>query len=172
MTSPSPTEGRDVRWLDLDERAAWLALVRFMTKLPPALDAQLERDSGLNYFEYIVMAMLSEAPGRTLGMSQLASLTNASLSRLSHVAKRLEKIGLVRREPDELDGRTTNATLTDHGMGAVVAAAPGHVTAVRELVFDALSSTQVKQLHAALEGVLKRVDPGGRSDPFAAPTGS
>ena len=167
MNGRSPTVGDEPRWLDPDERAAWLALSRFMTKLPPALDAQLERDSGLNYFEYIVMAMLSEAPARTVRMSQLASLTNASLSRLSHVAKRLEGLGLVRRQQDQLDGRSTNATLTDAGMEAVVAAAPGHVTAVRELVFDALSRSQVKQLQAALEGILTRVDPGGRSDPFA-----
>ena len=60
-------------------------------------------------------------------------------------------------DPDEIDA----------GMEAVVAAAPGHVTAVRELVFDALSRSQVKQLQAALEGILTRVDPGGRSDPFA-----
>ena len=172
MNSPSSTVDDDARWLNPDERAAWLAFSRFMTKLPPALDAQLERDSGLNYFEYIVMAMLSEAPDRTLRMTQLASLTNASLSRLSHVAKRLETIGLVRREPDELDGRSTKATLTESGMRSIVAAAPGHVTAVRELVFDALSATQVKQVRAALEGILDSVDPGGRSDPFATPTDS
>ena len=156
----------DTRWLDADERAAWLSLARFMTRLPPALDAQLERDAGLNYFEYLFMAMLSEAPGRTLRMTQLASLTNASLSRLSHVAKRLEKLSLVRREQDELDGRSTKATLTDEGLAAVVAAAPGHVSAVRELVFDALSPVQVRQLRKTLEDILTLVDPGGSSDPF------
>ena len=164
---PSRPPEEETRWLNEEERAAWLALARLMAKLPPALDAQLEREAGLNYFEYLVMAMLSEHPQRVLRMSQLAGFTNASLSRLSHVVKRLEGAGYVRREPDELDGRTTRAVLTDAGMAAVVAAAPGHVTAVRELVFDSLSVTQVRQLRAALDDVLTRVDPGGMPDLFS-----
>jgi DNA-binding MarR family transcriptional regulator len=152
------------RWLTADERATWLAIARFMVKLPRALDTQLERDAGLSYFEYIVMAMLSEQSDRSLRMSQLAAFTNASLSRLSHVAKRLEGAGLVRREPDADDGRSVKAVLTDEGMASVVAAAPGHVTAVRELVFDPLTDAQVTDLRTALEAVLERIDPGGAWD--------
>ena len=89
-----PAAEPSTRWLDAEERAAWLSLSRTIVKLPSALDAQLERDADLNYFEYLVMAMLSEQETRTLRMSQLAALSNASLSRLSHVAKRLENAGV------------------------------------------------------------------------------
>ena len=150
------------RWLSPDERTAWLSLVGVMVKLPAALDAQLQRDSGLSYFEYLVLAMLSEQPNRLMRMSELAAAINASLSRLSHIAKRLEGPGFITRQPDSVDGRYTNAVLTDAGMAAVVAAAPGHVTAVRSLVFDALTLDQMREMREADERILAKVDPGGR----------
>lgn len=162
---PPPTDQQGPRWLDPDERLVWLGLVRLMTKLPSALDAQLGRDADLNYFEYLVMAVLSEREDRTLRMSQLAYLTNASLSRLSHVAKRLEVRGFVQRHPDPDDGRFTRAVLTDAGMAKVEESAPGHVRAVRELVFDALTPDQQQQLHEAVDAVVARVDPGNTTWP-------
>ena len=165
----APPDRPATRWLDPEERAAWLSLARIIVKLPSVLDAQLERDADLNYFEYLVMAMLSEQETRTLRMSQLAALSNASLSRLSHVAKRLENRGFLHREPDPDDGRFTRATLTPAGVDKVVASAPGHVTAVRELVFDAVSPTQLRQLREAIDAILTRVDPGNSSWPTPPP---
>jgi DNA-binding MarR family transcriptional regulator len=153
------------RWLDDEERAAWLGLVRLMTKLPPALDAQLQRDAGVSFFEYSVLAMLSEQPDRTLRMSHLATLTTASLSRLSHVAKRLEANGLMRRALDPGDGRCTNEILTDAGLELVTRTAPAHVTEVRELVIDAVTPAQLRQLRLAVDRVLTRVDPQGSTQP-------
>jgi DNA-binding MarR family transcriptional regulator len=147
------------RWLDSDERAAWLSLGGVMIKLPAALDAQLQRDAGLSYFEYMVLAMLSEQSDRTMRMSQLATLTNGSLSRLSHVAKRLENQGFLRREQCPEDGRYTNAILTEAGHDKVVAAAPGHVAAVRMLVIDTLTKPQQAQLRAIGDRILRQVDP-------------
>src|SRR5207247_152237 len=112
-----------------------------------------------------VLSMLSELPERALRMSRLAQLTSASLSRLSNVAKRLEARGLLRREPDPDDRRATRAVLTDAGMRTVVAAAPDHVAAVRQLVIDAVPATQLRQMHAAYERILARVDPGGVTRP-------
>ena len=146
------------QWLDGDERSTWLALAAVMIKLPAALDAQLQRDSGLSFFEYMVLAMLSERPQRTMRMSELAGLTNASLSRLSHVASRLEKQKYLRREPCAEDRRATNAVLTETGMAKVVASAPGHVAAVRELVFDALTMAQRAQLRSIGTRILAKVD--------------
>ena len=152
----------DTRWLDADERAAWLRLVAVVELLAGALDAQLRRDSQLSHFEYFVLAMLSEAPERRLRMTTLAHRTNGTLPRLSHVIARLEARGLVERFPCPEDRRATNARLTDAGMGAVVAAAPGHVEAVRELVLDPLSRDQLDQLTAIGEALLTRLDPEGR----------
>src|SRR3981081_3540167 len=100
---------RAVPWLSSDEEAAWRAIVQVMVMLPWAIECQLQRDAGLSFIEYHALARLSEDPNHTLRMSELAMLTNASLSRLSHLIKRLESRGLVRRELDPADGRFTNA---------------------------------------------------------------
>jgi DNA-binding MarR family transcriptional regulator len=134
------------RWLDDEEMSAWLALNGVILLLPAALDSQMQRDNGITMFEYLVLAMLSEAPGRTLQLKRLARVVNGSLSRLSHVVTRLERRDWVRREPLADNGRVTMATLTDAGYAKVVASAPSHVEAVRELVFDNLDRRQVRQL--------------------------
>jgi DNA-binding MarR family transcriptional regulator len=149
------------RWLDDDERQAWLRLIAVAELLPAALDAQLRRDSGLTHFEYFVLAMLSEAPERTLRMTSLAQRTNATLPRLSHVVRRLEERGLVERFPCPEDGRATNARLTDGGWETVVAAAPGHVHRVRELAIDPLSPSQLAQLRRIGDALLAVLDPSG-----------
>jgi DNA-binding MarR family transcriptional regulator len=149
------------RWLDAEERAAWLSLAGVVTLLPAALDAQLQREAGLSHFEYMVLAMLSERPTRTARMSELAALSNGSLSRLSHVARRLEEQGLITRHACAEDRRATNAVLTDAGYAKVVDAAPGHVETVRRLVFDALGPTQRDQLRVIGERILDRVTSGG-----------
>jgi DNA-binding MarR family transcriptional regulator len=162
------TQTEEPRWLDADERAAWLSLSGLLIRLPAALDTQLERDAGLSNFEYLALAMLSETPNRTLRMSQLAVLTNGSLSRLSHVAKRLERQGFIRREPSADDGRYINAVLTDEGLAKVVATAPGHVAHVRNLVIDALTPKQLGSLRDIAQRVLERIDPGSPFNPAAA----
>jgi DNA-binding MarR family transcriptional regulator len=106
-----------------------------------------------------VLAMLSEAPQRTLRMTALASRTNATLSRLSHVVQRLEDRGLLERFPCPQDRRATNARLTDAGWTHVVSTAPGHLETVRKYVIDALTPRQVTQLAAITEAILNRIDP-------------
>lgn len=152
----------DVRWLDESEMRAWLRLVAVLELLPGTLDAQLRRDAAMTHFDYMVVSQLSEAPGRTLRMTALAQRTNATLPRLSHVVRRLEERGLVERTPCPEDRRATDARLTDTGLAAVVAAAPGHVRAVREHVVDALTPEQVGQLAGIAEAMLRRLDPDGR----------
>jgi DNA-binding MarR family transcriptional regulator len=91
-------------------------------------------------------------------MSELAKLTDASLSRLSHLMKRLELRDLVRREADPVDGRFTNAIMTRAGYKLLVASAPAHVARVRSLVIDALSPVQLRQLHETAERLLASID--------------
>jgi DNA-binding MarR family transcriptional regulator len=152
-TPPEP------RWLDPDERRAWLALGSVIVRLPGALDAQLRRDAGISHFEYAVLAALSEAPDRTLRMSDLAILAEGSLPRLSQVVSRLEKHGWVRRRADPADGRYTLATLTGPGWDKVTATAPGHVETVRRLVFDPLTRTQCRQLLEVGRRIMRAIDP-------------
>lgn len=150
---------REPRWLTEGERETWLALAGLLIRLPGALDAQLRRDAGIGHFEYQVLAALSEAPHRTLRMSDLAAFANGSLSRLSHVVSRLEQRGWVRREQCRGDGRYTNAILTGAGWAKVVASAPGHVETVRSLVFDALNATQERHLRDIGRRILRRIGP-------------
>jgi DNA-binding MarR family transcriptional regulator len=154
-------EEQQVSWLTDTELSSWLSLVRLMTWLPWSIDQQLRRDSDLGMVEYQVLAMLSESPGRTMRMSSLGVVTNASLSRLSHLFKRLEARGLVRREPDPTDGRFTNAILTDEGFRVLAAAAPGHVAHVRSLVIDVLSSEQLRRLGRDADRIMSRIDTSG-----------
>ena len=155
--APSPA----TRWLSPDEEAAWRALGSVIVTLPWALECQLQRDAGLSFLEYYVLARLSEEPDHTLRMSILAELTHASLSRLSHLAKRLEARGLVRREPDPTDGRFTHAILTEAGYAKLVASAPAHVATVRALVIDTFSPDELQQFHDASRRLLSRIETFG-----------
>ena len=155
------TERPGPRWLTPSELESWLSVVRLLTWLPWSIDQQLQRDSQLGMVEYQVLAMLSNSPARTMRMSSLAEVTNASLSRLSHVVKRLETRGLVRREPDPTDGRFTNAILTENGFEALAEAAPGHVAHVRSLVIDVLSPEQLRRLGRDADRIMARIDTSG-----------
>src|SRR5207237_10170400 len=119
------------RWLSDDEQQAWIAVAHLIVQLPGALDAQLQRESGINLFEYMVLSRLSMAPDRMSRMSELAEESGGSLSRLSNVIKRLEQRGFVRREPDPGDGRYTDAIPTAPGREEGGGAAPRPLPAGR-----------------------------------------
>jgi DNA-binding MarR family transcriptional regulator len=145
-------------WLDEQQQAVWRAVTRLFTKLPATLESDLQRTAGLTLFEYEVLALLSEADASTLQMSELAAGTNSSLSRLSHVVSRLERRGWVTRQACPGDGRATQAVLTESGMAKVIETAPDHVRAVRELVVDALTPAQLRQLGTAAAKIAQRIE--------------
>ena len=147
------------RWLDAEQQAAWRALVSVITRLPAALDTQMQRDSDMTHFEYFVLAVLSEEPEHRLRLSTLATEANASLSRLSHVVTRLSKRGWVRREPIP-GSRGSYAVLTDAGHAKVVESAPAHVDTVQRLVFDGLDESQVRELTRLGTVLVEQIDKG------------
>ena len=147
------------RWLTAEQLSAWKKLIKVVELLPGLLDSQLQRDDDLSHFEYYTMAMLSEAPERTLRMTALASWTNSTLARLSHVVSRLEKKGFVRRKPCPEDRRATNAVLTSKGWAKVVAAAPGHVATVLQKAIDPLTTTDVVDLDRVMGRILGALEP-------------
>ena len=134
------------RWLDEDEQRTWRAFLTAIRLLTDQLDRELQRDADIPHTYYEILVALSEAPGRTLRMSQLADLSQSSRSRLSHAVSRLEEAGWVRREPCPTDKRGSLAVLTDKGFAVLEAAAPGHVEGVRRHLFDVLTPDQVTQL--------------------------
>jgi DNA-binding MarR family transcriptional regulator len=147
------------RWLTAEQQQAWRRFVAVTMLLPYELDAQLQRDAGLTHVGYWVLAMLSEAPGRALRMSELATRSTASPSRISHVVTRLEGLGWIRRDRSSEDRRGMVAMLTDAGYAKVVDSAPGHVETVQQFVFDALTDDQVRQLDQISAALLARLDP-------------
>ena len=175
-TGPGTEEQTDVPWLSDEEQRGWLGAAAMMLKLPGVLDSQLQRDAGLTLYEYLTLSALSMSPDHTMRMSELAELSNGSLSRLSNVVKRLEQREWVIRRPDPTDGRYTVAVLTDAGMDVVAAAAPGHVRAVRHFVLDPLSRGQIRQLEQIGQRIRERTavaltvpDPCGAPDPCGGP---
>jgi DNA-binding MarR family transcriptional regulator len=134
------------RWLGDAEASAWTNLVRVLMLLPAALDRQLREEAGIPHPYYQILATLSDRPDRAIRMTDLARLVGTTSSRLSHAVASLEQRGWVRREACPTDKRGQICRLTDAGMAALAAAAPGHVEEVRRLVFDHLTPDEVTQL--------------------------
>lgn len=147
----------ETRWLGAQETETWLALWTVTTWLPARLDSQLEEEAGLSLVEYHALSQISMAPQERMRLSDVAEAANMRLSHLSRVVSRLEKRGLLRREPDPADGRFTLGILTGEGRELVRRAAPGHVRAVREIVFDGLSEEEAADLGRAMVAIARRL---------------
>ena len=146
--------GAEPRWLDEDEDRTWRDLLAMTQLLQVSLDRQMRAEAGMPQTYYTVLAMLSEAPGRQLRMSELAAITTSSPSRISHAVTRLEEKGWVQRSRAADDGRGAVAALTDEGWDVLHRTAPGHVEQVRRVLFDPLSSAQRAQLGDICQAVL------------------
>ena len=149
-------QDEQVPWLDSEETVAWLYTVGVLMSLPAAIDAQLKRDAGINFFEYSILVALAREENRSAQMMALATLTGGSLSRLSHAIGRLEKQGWVVRNGQT---RCIEAVLTDAGFAHLAAAAPGHVRQVRRVFLDALSPEQVGQVKQSFRQILELAAP-------------
>lgn len=134
------------RWLDDDEQRTWRNFLAATQLVNEALDRQLQRDAGMPHTYYMILVALSEAPERSMRMSELAQRAQCSQSRLSHAVARLEERGWVRRARCADDRRGNIAVLTDDGFAALDSAAPGHVEEVRRSLFDALTPEQIRAL--------------------------
>ena len=141
-------------WLSADEQRIWRTYVRMSSLLPAQLNRQLQRDSGLTLPEYEVLVQLSEAPGRRLRPFQICEALNWEQSRLSHQLTRMQRRGLVTRQECEADGRGAFVCLTAAGASSIESAAPGHVAAVRQLIFDRLSDAELAVFEQACATIL------------------
>lgn len=147
-------DGRaDVRWLDEEQQWAWRRFLEGTSRFFEALGDAHDEGLPVTLGEYHLLVQLSEAPGRTLRMSALADFLALSRSRLTHTVDRMEKRGLVVRTPVPGDRRGVNCVMTDAGFAALVDAAPGHVTAVRRLLVDALTPEEFATLGRAMAKV-------------------
>jgi len=145
-------------WLSADEQRIWRTYVRMSSLLPAQLNRQLQRDSGLTLPEYEVLVQLSEAPERRLRPFQICEALNWEQSRLSHQLTRMQRRGLVTRQECEADGRGAFVCLTAAGASSIESAAPGHVAAVRQLIFDRLSDDERAVFEQACATILRALN--------------
>ncbi|MGV9305900.1 MarR family winged helix-turn-helix transcriptional regulator [Nonomuraea sp. NPDC003727] len=134
------------RWLNDDEQRAWRAFGLATRLLTDRLERDLHAAAGMPPTYYELLVLLSEAPERTMRMSELAHWTNSKPSRISHAINKLEAKGWVRREHYADDRRGWLTVLTDDGLAALRAAAPRHVASLREHLIDLLTPEQLRHL--------------------------
>jgi DNA-binding MarR family transcriptional regulator len=156
------------RWLTAEEQAAWRAFLEASQQLFGAVEGQLQHEGGMPHTYYEILVRLSETPGRSLRMSQLAEASASSKSRVSHAVARLEERGWVRRVDCPTDRRGQIAELTEAGFAALSEAAPGHVEQVRRSLFDALTPGQVRQLATISAAILAAGNPCASAIPGEA----
>lgn len=152
-----------VPWLSVEQQVSWRAFLQGAARLIEGLNRQLERDAGLSVSEYEMLSRLSETPGRTLRMSDLAIGLVHSRSRLTHTVGRLESRALVERRPCPDDRRGVNCVMTDAGYELLVGTAPGHVRAVRELLVDRLTEAELRALGETMAKVASNPSAGRAS---------
>ena len=144
---------RDTRWLDADQQVDWRAYVVGTTLLLDTLDRELRQAHGISLAEYEILVRLSEAPERTLRMAHIAESLRHSRSRVTHTVSRMEKAGLIRRTQSTTDRRGVEAVMTDAGYELLVAAAPTHVTGVRDHFVDLASPADFAALGRVMNAV-------------------
>lgn len=145
-------------WLDAEQQLAWRAWLEASSRLEDALARDLLA-LGLTFSEYDILVQLSEQDDHSLRMSELAGMVLHSRSRLTHTVTRMEARGLVRREPCEEDRRGVRCTMTEAGLGLLVAAAPHHVDSVRTHLVDPLGRERFLALGASMAVVRDRLRP-------------
>ncbi len=144
------------KWLNSSEMKAWRQYIIASRRLLDALDEDLSAHD-LSMADYEVLAQLSDAPDRTMRMSELAEVAMISRSRLSHRIKVMEREGWVRREACPDDKRGSFAIMTPKGWKAIVAAAPDHVASVRSRFLDVLDREDQKALAEIFDRVAARI---------------
>lgn len=135
-------------WLSPQEMNAWRAYIETTGDLLRAIENELE-PFGLDRGDYQLLAMLSEAPGHQLRMSELADQLRLTRSGLTRRMEGVLKKRLVSRAQSTNDGRVVYAQITTKGMDLLKSAAPEHLKTVRRLMIDLLSPSEVRAIGSA-----------------------
>ncbi len=136
---------------------AWRAFLEAHAALARVLESELQAERGLPLAWYDVLVQLSEAPGGRLRMQDLARAVLLSKSGLTRLCDRMERAGLVRREPSPDDGRGTLAVLTPRGWAALRRAAPVHLRGVERHFARRLTDAEARALQSAMRKILSGV---------------
>lgn len=148
------------RWLTEPEQRAWRSYLDSTRLLMQTLDRQLVRDSGISFTDFELLVVLSEAPGRSMRMRDLADAVTTTRSGVTRAITRLVDAGWVVRTECEDDRRGMLAELTDAGMEKLAASSPGHVDAVRAAMFDVLDEDDVDTFGRAYSAMRTHLQKG------------
>lgn len=146
------------KWLNDEQQKHWRAWIAATTLLSDQLNRELQSSCGLTLADYEILVRLSDAPDRKIRMSDLASITLSSRSRLTHQINRMEEAGLVTREACPDDRRGQLCAMTNQGWKTLVAAAPSHVASVRAHFVDILSTEEYAALGRAAGKIAAHID--------------
>lgn len=145
----------DLTPLDATEESAWRALARFFVAAPRLLDEDLQRGAHMSLSAYTILLHLSEAPGWTLRMTELANRAYLSGSRTTRLVDELITDRLVSKERNAADGRGFDVTLTEEGMAALQRAYPVHLRSVRSRVLDHVDRAALPCFAEAVIAIVK-----------------
>src|SRR5882757_9686592 len=140
-------------WLNPREDRAWRAFVYAHQQIEVHLNRRLQK-SGLSGADYEVLAVLSSHDGDRMPAHALCNALRWEKSRLSHQVRRMQKDGLISREPNPDDARSTMVCLLPAGRAAIEKAAHGHVADVRRNFIDLFSPAELDTLAALNERIL------------------
>ncbi len=147
--------------LTADEQDIWRGWITSTRRLYTQLGKEMQAEFGLSMGDYEILLQLAESPERRLRMSELATVTLSSRSRLSHQIDRLVRDRFVEREANPDDRRGLFAVLTDEGQIAFEQAEPFHLEGVRSKVFDILTKRELAAVANASSRVLTHLDQEG-----------
>jgi DNA-binding MarR family transcriptional regulator len=148
----------DVRWLTAEEERVWRRWLTLNARLAATLHRELQDDAGLSMPDFEVLVHLTDSPEGRVRVTDLARLLQWERSRVSHHVTRMESRHLVQRVECAEDGRGAFIVITPQGRSAIEQAAPGHVTTVRRLVFDALSPEELDVFAKIIDKALAQLD--------------
>src|SRR5438067_13145042 len=153
------------RWLGAEEETAWRAYIEGSLRLNARIDADLQSSAGLTIFAYQVLVFLSEAPGGRLRLHELADRMVFSPSRLTYQLARMERDGLVGREPCVDDRRGSYALITAQGRDLLGRAAEAHVVSVRAHLLDLFDPDEIRQLGRSFAKIRSHLEPPSHDSP-------
>jgi DNA-binding MarR family transcriptional regulator len=134
--------------------AVWRSFLRAHAVVLGELERELERDADMPLAWYDVLLTLAQAPGRRLRMAELADRVLLSRSGLTRLVDRIEKAGLVRREPSQDDARGTYTVLQPHGLRRLREAVPVHLAGIQRHWLAHFDDDELRTLGA----LLRRID--------------
>lgn len=147
----------DTPALNVEQLAAYFALMEVSSLLQHAVEQQLRAEGGLSYVQFQILAGLSDLPRGRQRMTDIADRVVHSRSGLTYQAAQLEKAGLITRAPSIQDERSTTVTITAAGRTLLNRIMPGHVQLVRQLLLDPLTRRGLTALNQLLARVRDRM---------------